>query len=40
MQELYSGALAKLITKAIPDLNESFAQFADGLKAAAETSEV
>ena len=40
MQELYSGPLAKLITKAIPDLNESFAQFADGLKAAAESAQV
>jgi len=39
MQELYSGPLAKLITKAIPDLDESFAQFADGLKQAAETAE-
>jgi hypothetical protein len=39
MQEIYSGPLAKLITKAIPDLNESFAQFADGLKRAAEMSE-
>ncbi len=40
MQEIYSGPLAKLITKAIPDLNESFAQFADGLKAAAEAARV
>jgi len=40
MQELYSGPLAPLITKAIPDLNESFAQFADGLKAAAESAQV
>ena len=36
MQEVYSGALAGLITRAIPDLTESFAQFADGLKSAAE----
>jgi hypothetical protein len=38
MQEIYSGPLAPLITRAIPDLSESFAQFADGLKAAAEGS--
>jgi hypothetical protein len=38
MQERYSGPLAALITRAIPDLSESFTQFADGLKAAAEGS--
>jgi hypothetical protein len=38
MQERYSGLLAGLITRAIPDLTESFAQFADGLKRAAESS--
>jgi|SRR5665213_3132193 len=38
MQEIYSGPLAPLITKAIPNLDESFAQFADGLKAAAEST--
>jgi hypothetical protein len=38
MEELYSGPLAPLITRAIPDLSESFGQFADGLKAAAESS--
>jgi hypothetical protein len=37
MQERYSGLLAGLITRAIPDLAESFAQFADGLKGAAES---
>ena len=37
MQERYSGLLAGLITRAIPDLSESFAQFADGLKRAAES---
>jgi uncharacterized protein YndB with AHSA1/START domain len=37
MEEVYSGPLAPLITKAIPDLTESFDQFADGLKQAAET---
>jgi hypothetical protein len=36
MQEVYSGPLAPLITRAIPDLTESFEQFADGLKGAAE----
>jgi hypothetical protein len=37
MQERYSGLLSGLITRAIPDLSESFAQFADGLKRAAES---
>ncbi len=37
MQERYSGLLAGLITRAIPDLTESFARFADGLKSAAES---
>ncbi len=37
MEEVYSGPLAPLITKAIPDLTESFDQFADGLKQAAAT---
>lgn len=36
MQEVFSGPLAPLITKAIPDLTESFEQFADGLQRAAE----
>ena len=36
MEEVYSGPLAPLITRAIPDLTDSFAQFAEGLKAAAE----
>jgi hypothetical protein len=36
MREDYSGALAGLITRTIPDLNEAFGQFADGLMAAAE----
>lgn len=36
MTEEYSGLLAPLITKAIPDLSESFVQIADGLKSAAE----
>ncbi len=36
MTEEYSGLLAPLITKTIPDMTDSFEQFADGLKAAAE----
>jgi hypothetical protein len=36
MQEVFSGVLAPLITRAIPDLTDSFAQFADGLKRGAE----
>ncbi len=36
MREEYSGTLAPLIAKTIPDMNEAFGQFADGLKAAAE----
>lgn len=36
MVEAFTGPLAGLITKAIPDLTESFSTFADGLKAAAE----
>jgi hypothetical protein len=40
MQEGYSGLLAGLITRAIPDLTESFTQFADGLRTAAESRPV
>ena len=36
MSEAFSGALAGSITKAIPDMTDSFARFADGLKRAAE----
>lgn len=36
MREEYSGVLAGLITKSIPDMTEAFAQFADSLKTAAE----
>jgi len=36
MTEEYTGLLAGLITKAIPDLTESFSQFADGLMNSAE----
>ena len=38
MEEVYTGLLAPLITKSIPDMTESFEQFADGLKAGAEGS--
>lgn len=36
MTEEFSGLLSGHITKAIPDMTESFNQFANGLKAAAE----
>jgi hypothetical protein len=36
MREEYSGALAGLITRTIPDMTASFAEFGDSLKAAAE----
>lgn len=36
MTEVFSGPLSGLISKSIPDLTDSFNQFADGLKAAAE----
>jgi hypothetical protein len=36
MSETYSGLLAGLITRSIPDLGPSFEKFADGLKAATE----
>ena len=38
MTEEYTGPLAPLITKTIPDMTDSFDQFADGLKAAAEAA--
>jgi hypothetical protein len=38
MREDYSGALAGLITKTIPDMSQAFGDFADGLKKAAEAS--
>ena len=40
MREEFTGPLAPLITKAIPDMTESFGQFADGLKRAAEGAAV
>ncbi len=36
MREVYSGLLAPLITKTIPDMTDSFEEFATGLKNAAE----
>jgi hypothetical protein len=36
MREEYTGALASLITRSIPDLGPSFEQFATGLKRRAE----
>lgn len=38
MTEEYSGPLSGLISKSIPDMNPSFVEFADGLKAAAEAA--
>ena len=37
MEEAYTGPMAPMITKSIPDMTDSFNQFADGLKAAAES---
>ena len=36
MEEVFSGPMAPMITKAIPDLTPSFEQWADGLKKASE----
>jgi uncharacterized protein YndB with AHSA1/START domain len=36
MREQYTGPLASMIVKSIPDLGPSFRQFADGLKRQAE----
>lgn len=36
MEETFSGLMEPLISRSIPDMTESFDQFADGLKAAAE----
>ena len=38
MTDTYTGALSALITKSIPDMTDSFTQFADGLKTAAEAA--
>ncbi|HEU4895170.1 MAG TPA: SRPBCC domain-containing protein [Acidimicrobiia bacterium] len=37
MEEVYTGLMAPLITRSIPDMTESFEMFADGLKSAAES---
>jgi uncharacterized protein YndB with AHSA1/START domain len=37
MREVYSGAMLGAIWKSIPDLNPSFAQFVNGLKAKVES---
>jgi len=37
MEEVHSGLLEPLISKSIPDMTESFEEFADGLKTAAES---
>lgn len=39
MSEVYSGPLAGLITRSIPDMTESFGQYADSLKRAAEATD-
>jgi uncharacterized protein YndB with AHSA1/START domain len=39
MSEVYSGPLAGLISRSIPDMTASFQQFADGLKEAAESAD-
>ncbi len=39
MEEVFSGLMAPLITRTIPDMTDSFEQFADGLKGAAEAGE-
>ena len=36
-RKVFLGPLAPLITKSIPDMTDSFEQFADGLKSAAES---
>jgi hypothetical protein len=38
MEEVFSGLMEPLISKSIPDQTDSFNQFADGLKVAAESS--
>jgi hypothetical protein len=38
MEEVYSGLLEPLISKSIPDMSQSFEDFADGLKRAAEAA--
>lgn len=36
MEEVYSGLMAPLITKSIPDMSDSFEKFGNGVKAEAE----
>jgi len=38
MEEIYSGLMAPLITRSIPDMTDSFEKFGDSLKEAAEAS--
>ena len=38
MEEAYSGLLEPLISRSIPDMSQSFEDFADGLKQAAEAA--
>jgi hypothetical protein len=38
MREDYTGPLAGLVVKAIPDLSSSFTRFADGLKRRVESA--
>jgi len=38
MEEVYSGLMAPVITRSIPDMTDSFDKFADGLKEAAEST--
>lgn len=38
MVEMYTGALAGLITRSIPDMTDSFGEYADGLQRAAEAA--
>ena len=38
MHEQYSGLLSPLMTRMIPDMQASFEQFANGLKAKAESA--
>lgn len=37
MEEVYTGLMAPLITRSIPDMTGSFEEFAEGLKVAAES---
>jgi hypothetical protein len=39
MEEVFSGLLEPIISKSIPDMTESFQQFAEGLRQAAEAGD-